>query len=145
MADMMVSCARCGVEGERGEQPGEGRIVHGGGESRLGPWALDLLCDDCASALMSPAMSNCTCAHYSTDEVYSERCALAGHRQIAGGGEVTDEDLRALRAEAQAAGDGEQVRLCTAALPGSVGVSPHDRAEARSACERVIMAARAQA
>jgi hypothetical protein len=55
-----VSCARCGVEGERGEQPGEGRIVHGGGETLLGEHRADLLCDDCAEELLASATRHIT-------------------------------------------------------------------------------------
>lgn len=50
---------------------------------------------------------------------------------------VTDEQIRALRTEAAAAGDAVQVDLCTAALDGDDA--------ARAACGRAIDAARAMA
>lgn len=50
--DETVTCARCGASGELGDHPGEGRIVAGGGETALGAWRNDLLCDDCADVLM---------------------------------------------------------------------------------------------
>ena len=50
--------------------------------------------------------------------------------------EITDDQIRALSAEAAAAGDDEQVRLCKLALGGD--------ADARAECERAIGDARAQ-
>ena len=48
--------------------------------------------------------------------------------------EVTDEHVAALRAEAGAAGDFEQVRICEAALTGDK--------DARAECERIIRGVR---
>jgi hypothetical protein len=72
--------------------------------------------------------------------------------------EITDSDIRALRAEAERAGDLEQAALCALALGGREGLQwgepgtewrlLYDRgtsqAEARAECERVIREARAQ-
>ena len=45
----MVTCDLCGVEGERGDQPGEGKIVPSGGETFGGRIpANGQVCDDCA-------------------------------------------------------------------------------------------------
>jgi hypothetical protein len=59
-----VQCERCGAIGERGDQPGEGKIVSGGGETRLGQWARSLLCDECADAILNPTLPGCTCARF---------------------------------------------------------------------------------
>lgn len=59
MATTMSKCDRCGVEGERGDQPGEGKIVQCGGEAAMRPYANGSLCDECADALME----GLTCAH----------------------------------------------------------------------------------
>lgn len=48
-----TTCDRCGCEGERGDQPGEGNIVHCGGEAALAPYGNGKLCDECADALFA--------------------------------------------------------------------------------------------
>lgn len=55
----LVNCARCDCEGERGDRPGEGRIVSGGGEVAFGAFSVQLLCDDCADELMAEAKPEC--------------------------------------------------------------------------------------
>lgn len=48
----------CGVEGEAGDQPGEGKIVHCGGESFGGRIpAHGSVCDDCADGARTANMS----------------------------------------------------------------------------------------
>lgn len=48
-----ATCARCGVEGWRGDWPSEDGIVSGGGETALGEYAHRRVCDPCAQQLMS--------------------------------------------------------------------------------------------
>lgn len=59
---------------------------------------------------------------------------------------ITDEQIRGLRAEAEAAGDVDQVRLCGYALGWGPAEyqGPGMRLYARAQCARVINAARAQ-
>lgn len=60
-----VTCDSCGVEGEEGDHPGEGKIVRNGGESyggRLDPTGRS--CDDCADeAAAKEAASRATAAN----------------------------------------------------------------------------------
>lgn len=51
MANAIVTCDMCGAEGERGEQPGEGKIVPCAGETFGGRLpAHGQVCDECADA-----------------------------------------------------------------------------------------------
>ena len=62
--------------------------------------------------------------------------------------EVSDDDIRALRDEALAAGDFEQAALCEAALSGAhvhPGEAGRAYAAARQKCEQVILDARMRA